>query len=965
MKSQETINGKRIFFSLKWKAVFLFSLVLIAVNAGFAGLSYLQLNSQFLQHRLSDQLQQERELNALIGNGYREMQQFASLAPMLVGSDSGADDFPGRLQRVFDRHAAILDLDWDITTAVFYSIEGEALFSWGSQARPFDSRFWVNRVNESEQPANTLSCNPDCLQYTFVPIIVDAKRVGVLLLGRPLSGIVLSFVDVVGADLVLVNARLLTSETMGRSQRYLPGWGREISALSNASMILPVLRVAEETFNLWDAEQQAMRVGLENRVYEIRAIPVSDGGIKADIYLLIINDITRAIADIQDATREDLQVGFLGLMVSEGLLLLLLWTPMKRLRRLASNLPLLAELAYDDMRDRLQSELPSERFGLRDEINIVGETAIAVSHQLEALQQVIDSNTARLLERGEELARERDFVTGLLNTAQVVILTQDREGRLLMLNREGERITGYQQADMENISFSDLLSIDALTTELEYGLKAMCSGREAFYRHDCRIVSKDGVHHIISWYHSRLTESHSQTDAVVLSVGLDITEREEAEYKLTWLADHDPLTELFNRRRFMLEFEQIIKMADRYRRSAALLYFDLDHFKFVNDSSGHQAGDALLKVVADHLQQLMRSTDLLARLGGDEFAMVIPETDAEGAQQVACKIRDEIGRIELPVRGTRHHVNVSIGIAMFPDHGRTIQDLMANADLAMYQAKESGRARWHLFSLDERVREQMDAQMQWKERIDLALAEERFVLHYQPIMAISTGQISHYEVLVRMQKNDGSLIFPDEFIPTAEKSGQIHSIDRFVLRKAILRLKALGNDEPAVSFAINLSGKDMGDPELLPLLKLLLDQTGVAPSRLIFELTETAALADITASRKLMGDIRELGCKFALDDFGVGFSSFFYLKELPVDIVKIDGSFIRQLAHSPNDRIFVKALNEVAVGLGKQTVAEFIENEETLQLLAGIGIDYAQGYHIGRPGPEIPCFAAKRAEPRP
>lgn len=965
MRDQKSTNGRWAFFSLKWKAVFLFSLVLIAVNAGFAGLSYLQLNKQFLQQRVSNQLQQERELHALIDNGYREMQQFASLAPVLVGSDSGEGDFPRRLQKVFDRHAAVLDLDWDITTAIFYSIEGEALFNWGSQERPFDYRFWVNQVNQSEQPANTLSCNPDCLQYTFVPIIVNARRVGVLQLGRPLSGIVLSFVDIVGADLVLANARLLGSGEMAGSQRYLPAWGREISALSNASMIMPVLRVADETFNLWDAEQQAMRTGYGGRIYEIRAIPVSDRGVKADIYLLIVNDITRAMADIQDATHEGLQAGLLGLMVSEGLLLLLLWTPMKRLRLLAGNLPLLAELAYDDMRDRLQSALPSGRFGLRDEINIVGETAIEVAHQLEALHQEIDNNTARLLERGEELARERDFVTGLLNTAQVVILTQDREGRLLMLNREGERITGYEMADMETISFSDLLSTNALTTELEYGLKALCSGREAFYRHDCGIISKDGEHHTISWYHSRLTESHSQTDAVVLSVGLDITEREQAEHKLTWLADHDPLTELFNRRRFMLEFEQIIKMAERYRRSAALLYFDLDHFKFVNDSSGHQAGDALLKVVADHLQQLMRSTDLVARLGGDEFAMVIPETDTKGALQVACKIRDNISRIELPVRGTSHHVNVSIGIAMFPDHGRNIHDLMANADLAMYQAKESGRARWHLFSLDERVREQMDAQMRWKERIDLALAEERFVLHYQPIMEIATGLISHYEALVRMQKNDGSLIFPDEFIPTAEKSGQIHSIDRYVLRQAILRLEAMEDDGPAISFAINLSGKDMGDPELLPLLKLLLDQTGVDPSRLIFELTETAALADITASRKLMGDIQELGCKFALDDFGVGFSSFFYLKELPVDIVKIDGSFIRQLAHSKDDRIFVKALNEVAVGLGKQTVAEFIENEETLQLLTEIGIDYAQGYHIGRPGPEIPGFAAKKAEPRP
>jgi diguanylate cyclase (GGDEF)-like protein len=446
---------------------------------------------------------------------------------------------------------------------------------------------------------------------------------------------------------------------------------------------------------------------------------------------------------------------------------------------------------------------------------------------------------------------------------------------------------------------------------------------------------------------------HSPHDAVILSVGHDVTEREQAQRQLAWLADHDPLTELFNRRRFQHEFEQILMVAGRYKRGGGLLYFDLDQFKYINDTSGHQAGDGLLRMVADKLRQVVRASDVVARLGGDEFAVVIRECDLQGAMQVAQKICAQLSTLEFPVRGRKHSISTSIGIALFPIHGMTVHDLMANADLAMYQAKDEGRGRWHVFSSNERAREQMHNRVYWKEQIEQALREGRFLLYFQPVLNLRTNTIGHYEVLLRMCDHKGRIISPGQFIPIAEQTGLIHLIDHLVLRKAVAEQARLSAQGYRLTLSINLSGRVVDDPELLPVLKALLKNTHVNPSSLMFEVTETAAVADMVAAEKLMNEIKALGCCFAVDDFGVGFSSFFYLKQLPVDYVKIDGMFVRQLASSHQDRVFVKALSEIAKGLGKKAIAEFVEDAETLLLLREYGIEYAQGYYIGRPAPQI------------
>jgi len=436
----------------------------------------------------------------------------------------------------------------------------------------------------------------------------------------------------------------------------------------------------------------------------------------------------------------------------------------------------------------------------------------------------------------------------------------------------------------------------------------------------------------------------------------DISERKRFEGQLLHLANYDPLTDLFNRRRFHEELERQLAHCRRFKTTGAVLFLDLDQFKYVNDSLGHQAGDELLRSLAIVLrQQLRRDTDTVARLGGDEFAIILPRADEREARAVAEHILQAVRHHTQVVAGEAIHTTVSIGMALFPQHGTSVEELLAHADFAMYQAKEQGRNRVYTFvpGTDQHVT--ADAKLTWERRIREALAGDRLVLFCQPIRDLRSDQVLRCELLLRMRDEQGNLVGPADFLPVAERFGLIHAIDRWVVHKAIHLIADRNRRCGAITMEVNLSGRAFEDPGLLALIRQELASTGIDPAALVLEITETAAVADLDQARRFVTTLKELGCRFAVDDFGAGFSSFSYLKHLPVDYLKIDGSYITNLRHDPADRHLVKAMVEVARGLGKQTIAEFVEDEATVELLRELGVDYAQGFHIGRPGPMTRC----------
>ena len=429
----------------------------------------------------------------------------------------------------------------------------------------------------------------------------------------------------------------------------------------------------------------------------------------------------------------------------------------------------------------------------------------------------------------------------------------------------------------------------------------------------------------------------------------DISERKEAAERLEFLIDHDFLTGLFNRRRFQQEVAREAERMSRYGAKGAVLMIDLDNFKNVNDTFGHKAGDDLLRGVAGALRHRMRQTDVLARVGGDEFAMLLPETDADQAQLVAEGIVKTLGRQAAVLGDQTIPVTASVGVALFD--GLRATEVLDFADLAMYEAKEAGRNRVAAYRSGVARSGQVSGRTE-VELIRTALEEGRMLLYCQPILDLRTHEVCQYELLLRLRTEAGAEpLSPSSFLYVAERFNLIQEIDGWVACRAIDLIAESSRAGRRLVLHVNLSGKSIGDPRVAALIEKAISDAGIDPACLVIELTETTAITNIEEARSFAQRLRSRGCRFALDDFGAGFGSFYYLKSLPFDYFKIDGDFIRGIVASPMDQLVVEAIVGIAKGMGKKTIAEFVPDEVTSRLLEERGVDYAQGYHVGRPRP--------------
>ncbi len=517
------------------------------------------------------------------------------------------------------------------------------------------------------------------------------------------------------------------------------------------------------------------------------------------------------------------------------------------------------------------------------------------------------------------------------------------------VNPAFERITGYGQEELRTMTFLDITHPDDMAMDLENS-QAFFNGDSPGFEMEKRYIHKDGT---IIW--TALTVSRMPGDGsgrvTALSIVEDITDRRELDQRVQHMADHDALTGLFNRRRFEEELEVTVASKAMLKEGIAVLVVDIDNFKFVNDTYGHSVGDQVIIRVAEALDERIRSTDTVARLGGDEFVIILRGIDRQSslstAEDLVELIRDEV-RVDGPDFSAR--VTASIGLTMAnPYDDVDDETLLLQADKAMYSAKDGGRNRARMF--DPEVSDDIGQSFGWVERIRSALANDEFELFAQPIIDFEGLERPLYEVFLRMRASDGSLIAPGAFLPVAERHDLIQSIDAWVFSEAITMLATRGGPDARFGVCVNLSGRSVGDPRLVDLISSRLRETGVDPSRLVFEVTETSAIGNIAQAQDFASTLAEFGCRFALDDFGTGFASFYYLKHIVCDYLKIDGEFVRRLVEDETNRLVVKALVDIATGMGKKTIAEQIEDGPTLNLLKEYGVDFAQGYYLARPAP--------------
>lgn len=557
----------------------------------------------------------------------------------------------------------------------------------------------------------------------------------------------------------------------------------------------------------------------------------------------------------------------------------------------------------------------------------------------------------------EQVHSRQQRLETILDNAAEGIITFDRRGMIEGFNRAAENLFGWTEAEVIGTYVNLLIKPGTPETRDDYLEHFMRVELDHLIGHEGEVTArhKDG-----STFPMALKISEMTLDGKIVYVALaaDISERKALMDHLKRMAEHDGLTGLHNRSYFVEEVERAVERARRAEQSCGLLHIDLDNFKYVNDVLGHAAGDQLLIEVAGVLSRRARKSDLIARLGGDEFTVLLYTITAEQLPQAADAFRRALAEYQFRQGGEAVDIGCSIGAAMVTEQVQTAAQLMSHADIACHLAKRAGRNRVHVFRpVDAENVTAMSLDMGWSRRIRDAIENGRFALACQPIVDTRTHAIVSYEVLIRMLDEREGMIMPAGFLPPAERFGLAVDIDRWVIVHAIDTLAVQRRELTDLCYSINLSGQTLSDTTVCDLIQARIAATGLNPAALTFEVTETVAIADMAAAETFLARLQALGCRTALDDFGSGMSSFAYLRDLPVDSIKIDGRFVKNLALSTIDQAMVRAMNEIAHALGKQTVAEFVEDEASFRLLAAIGVDYAQGYHLGRPDVVLPCQA--------
>ena len=573
------------------------------------------------------------------------------------------------------------------------------------------------------------------------------------------------------------------------------------------------------------------------------------------------------------------------------------------------------------------------------------------THWLAAKASLVAGHTLGIIwdataRKEQELAIVRDKDLAELTLASIgdAVITTDAIGRIQFINRAAERLTNWPRERAQGTMVDAVLPLLHETSgqPLE-SVALMCLRlRQSVGSRHSQLLTREGRHIAIEDSAAPIWSREGPLLGAVM-VFRDVSHERTLTQQLSWQASHDVLTSLANRREFEQNLASALATAKAEGHHHALLFMNLDRFKLINDTCGHSAGDLLLQLLARMLQTHLRESDVLARLGGDELGALLSACPLERAIDIANAMRQAIRDFRFNWENRSFELGVSIGLAAIDQNSQSVTDLLSSADQACHLAKEQGRNRVHVYHEADQALTRRHGEMLWVGRLNDAFTRGSFRLFAQPIVPLKAGAPGHDEVLIRIAAKN-QLILPGAFIPAAERYDMMPAIDRWVIEHVCRYLQL---HDGASSYAVNLSGASLADDGMYAFIVSQFERFGVKPSCLCFEITETAMIGNLNKAQELMTRLRTLGCRFSLDDFGSGLSSFAYLRTLPVDYLKIDGIFIRDIARNDINRALVKAINEVGHVMGLQTVAEFVEDEPILDIVRELGVDYAQGYAVG------------------
>ncbi|MEC4749202.1 EAL domain-containing protein [Methylomicrobium sp. Wu6] len=907
----------------------------------FSFFAYQHAMENFNASRRNEHIVHINIAQALTEDSFLELEQLAEMLPLLGKQTALAKNRQLPAFTTLDEKWSEWQLSWGITNIVFFDGGGSIVKSWGSP-RLIDS-VTAKKVLRSEMPEHRTVCADICFQQVVVPVIGKSQTVGAYGVTRSFADIMIKYRQATGSDIGILFLDDALRETPGNS------WPYRLAGLTSSDHNKKLYEYVVEHVSLSDLIKKNQTLRLEGAVFEFGVTPIPGIQHQAPLYLFI-KDISAIDRNLQEDLRKVWLYGVMSLLVSLLLLPILLYYTLSRVSALSEALPLLAEHQYDKFRELIAVKSPmSADF---DELDQLHQTALTLARHLESLEQEVHGNTLKLIEKSRELATERDFIRQLVDTAPIIILTQKLNGIILTINQTGIQELGREERSIKGKIF-DLLIPDAEWAH-HRKLSQLRSGEMAGqFQIDGQLVSESGRTRSISWRHTLFNPPSNPDEAVILTIGIDNSERTLYEQKILTMPINDPVTGLAGHQQFRNEMAVALTAARRYDYLIAVFIFDVDRYQDIIDAHGIQAGEMLLVWVARRLKDNLRSVDRLSRINDNVFALLVSHVKTDNIASLAEKLNQDINTSPFNHAGTSYRLAAHIGIALYPEHGLTPNDLYANADAARLQAKLAGPGNFYCCRLSSESRLKIAHMLSFRQRLEQAIADDLFVLQYQPVMYDKLSAPHHYECLLRLPQDDGPLLLPESFLNHAEELGLAGKIDRITFKKALRILHDSERQGKDCRLSINLSGKIFEDAGFYDDVAYLFGLYGISPAKIIFEIPEAAAEADFELAEILIDQFKTLGCDVALDNFGVSFSSFYYLKHLPIDYVKIGGAFIRQIDQNTDDQMFVKALSGVAHTFGKLTIAKCVENDGVLKKLKELDIDLVQGGLIGKPQSSI------------
>lgn len=584
-------------------------------------------------------------------------------------------------------------------------------------------------------------------------------------------------------------------------------------------------------------------------------------------------------------------------------------------------------------------------------ISIFGSVAVLTGFLLAIHVLRKTSANARKLYVEKELA---EVTLGSIGEA---VIATDAKGLVGFMNSEAEKLTGWSQADATGLPLMSVMKIiDKRNDKAAENpiLKAVSTGQRVNSNSNLILLDRNRNKYAIEHTASPILDQSGETHGGVL-VFRDVTETRALAEQLSHQASHDALTGLINRREFEVRLNQAIANAHAERSQYALLYLDLDQFKIINDMGGHIAGDELLKQLANTMRKMLRESDSLARLGGDEFGILLDGCPLSKAGDIAEALRETIDKFQFYWEGHIYDVGVSIGLAMITEESGTLTEIMSAVDTACYTAKDLGRNRVQIYQPGNQELNKRRNEMYWSQRLNSAINENNLSLYIQEIKSANGGDHHrHAEVLLRLKDSGNQLIHPNVFMPAAERFSLITTLDKWVIERTLAMVADMNlqqDESTRYQFSINLSGQSINTHEMLGFIMKAFDKTKINPRMVCFEVTESMAISNLATARRFIKMLKGHGCHFALDDFGKGLSSFTYLKHIPVDAIKIDGSFVKDIVDDNISGAFIDAINQIAHVMGIKTVAEYVENEAIYNAIMKTRVDFLQGHFISAPIP--------------